>query len=110
MTSLFSKAVCAAAIAMAAGMSVQATAARAADVIIMAPGAPPEPRYEAVPPPPPDRGERVVWVRGHWRWDGGAWAWEPGHYVERPRHHARWVEGHWAHRPGGWVWVEGHWA
>ena len=111
MTSLFTKAACAAAIALAMGMTVQATVARAADVIVeLAPGAPPPPRYEAVPPPPPGRAERIVWVHGRWRWDGHAWAWEPGHYVERPRREAHWVEGHWDRRPNGWVWVEGHWG
>lgn len=75
----------------------------------LAPGAPPAPRDETVPPPPSSHADRYVWVRGRWRWERGVWVWAPGHYVERPRGNAHWVEGHWDHRPNGWVWVEGGW-
>jgi hypothetical protein len=111
MKSLLTKSLLAAALALAVGVTVEATVARAGDVVIeVAPGAPPPPRVEVVPAPPPGPAERVVWVRGHWRWDGHAWAWEPGHYAERPRREAHWVEGHWDRGPNGWVWVEGHWG
>ena len=75
----------------------------------IAPGAPPAPRREMVPPPPAGQAERIVWVHGRWRWEHGGWVWMPGRYIERPRREARWEEGHWDHRPNGWVWVEGGW-
>jgi hypothetical protein len=37
----------------------------------------PPPRVEHRPPPPP---YGVVWVQGHWRWNGQRWVWIPGHY------------------------------
>ena len=63
-------------------------------VVYRQPGPPPPPPpvtvYVARPPspPPPIRVEvipvrphyAVVWVRGHWRWNGYRWAWIPGHY------------------------------
>ncbi len=82
-----------------------AVASASAQVVIVAPSAPPAVRYEPVPP------ARVgyVWDRGHWRWDHGQYVWAPGHWqVERVGH--RWTEGHWAAREGAWRWVPGHWA
>jgi len=78
-----------------------------AQAVIIAPSAPPPPRYEVVPAPPPQR--YVVWDPGHWNWDGRGWIWVPGHYEDRPHPHAVWVVGHWAHRRGGWVWIPAHW-
>lgn len=75
-----------------------------AEVIIVAPNAPPV-RIESVPP------ARVgyVWDNGHWRWEHGQYVWNPGHWqVERVGYH--WVPGHWIARGGAWRWMPGHWA
>jgi len=81
----------------------------AAQAVIISPYAPPPPRYEVVPAPPPGRHSFVVWDPGHWNWDGRQWIWIPGHYEERPHPHAVWVVGHWAPRHGQWVWIPPHW-
>jgi hypothetical protein len=72
--------------------------------------APPPPRYEVVPPLPPERVAVEYWQPGHWRWNGYEHVWVPGHYAVRPRSGAVWVAGHWQQRGPGWVYVEGHWA
>jgi hypothetical protein len=70
--------------------------------------APPPPRVEVVPPPPAPI-ELVVWVPGHWSWDGRAYVWESGHYIERPGARAEYEPGHWVQTAAGWSWVPGHW-
>ncbi|SAL20747.1 Tat pathway signal sequence domain-containing protein [Caballeronia arvi] len=74
-----------------------------ADVVIVAPSAPPAPRYEPVPPP------RVgfVWDGGHWNWEG-RYVWVPGHWIEA-RAGARWAPGVWAPFRGQYRYVPGHW-
>jgi hypothetical protein len=76
-----------------------------AEVIVVAPSAPPVERVEVVPAPRAG----YVWDKGHWRWDHGRYVWIGGHWqAERVGYH--WVPGHWiAHGPN-WHWVEGHWA
>src|SRR5579862_8864720 len=61
---------------------------------VTTPVAPPPPQVEVVPPPvlPP---ERVVWVPGHWVWDGHQHVWESGRYEERPQPRAEYEAGHW---------------
>jgi len=39
------------------------------------PAPPPRVEYRPAPPPYP-----VVWVRGHWHWNGYRYVWIPGHY------------------------------
>jgi hypothetical protein len=46
-------------------------------VVERGPYAPPPPRVEYRPPPP---SYAVVWVHGHWRWNGYRWVWIAGHY------------------------------
>jgi hypothetical protein len=46
-------------------------------VVERGPYPPPPPRVEYRPAPPP---YAVVWVRGHWRWNGYRWIWISGHY------------------------------
>jgi hypothetical protein len=92
------------ALATAGSMAVVASAS-AADVVLLAPDAPPPMRYEAVPAP------RVgyAWDRGHWGWEQGRYVWERGHWeIARVGH--RWVGGRWAPRGPHWVWIPGHWA
>jgi hypothetical protein len=72
--------------------------------------APPPPRYEVVPPLPPERFAIEYWQPGHWRWNEYEHVWVPGHYAVRPRAGAVWVPGHWQQRGAGWVFIEGHWA
>jgi hypothetical protein len=68
--------------------------------------APPPPRVEAVPPPP---APTVVWVPGHWQWNGRDYVWESGHYLDRPTAQAVYEPGHWVESAGAWTWVPGHW-
>jgi hypothetical protein len=75
---------------------------------IVAPTAPPPPRYEVIPPPTRPA-EIVQWRPGHWHWDGREYVWIGGEYIERPRPAAVWVPGHWDARGPRWVWVEGRW-
>jgi hypothetical protein len=74
-----------------------------------APSAPPQPRYEPVPAPPP--GGVMIWRPGHWQWEPHRheWVWFGGAYVERPHRLAVWEPGHWTQRRYGWTWVPGHW-
>jgi hypothetical protein len=67
---------------------------------------PPAPVYQR-PGPPPDRG--YVWINGYQSWRGDRYVWVPGHWEHPPRPHARWVAHRWAHRHGQWVMIEGHW-
>ena len=76
----------------------------AAEIIIQT--APPAPRYEVIPAPPPGS---WAWVPGRWRWGSNAYAWVPGRYMPREQRFAGWVPGHWAQRGGGWTWIGGHW-
>ena len=76
-----------------------------ADVIVVAPSAPPPPRVEVMPAP------RVgyVWDHGHWRWARGHYVWVAGHW-EAMRAGRHWQPGHWVHAGPNWRWVGGHWA
>lgn len=94
---------------LAVGAGLLASAAQAQDVVYV-PTAPPTPRVEVVPPPPPDRAAVEVWRPGHWRWDGAQYVWVGGHYVTVPRSGAVWVPGRWERHPRGWVYIEGHWS
>jgi hypothetical protein len=71
--------------------------------------APPPPRAELVPAPPPGA-VPLVWQPGYWRWNGGQYVWVGGHYRHAPRRGAMWVPGHWAGGPRGYRWVPGHWG
>ena len=77
-------------------------------VEVVAPRAPPPPRFEAVPPPPRPV-EVVVWEPSHWHWDGREYVWVGGRYIERPHRQAEWEAGHWRERGSQWVWVPGRW-
>jgi len=47
-------------------------------IVVQRPPAPAPPlRVEVIPARPQ---YPVVWVRGHWRWNGFRWVWIPGHY------------------------------
>jgi hypothetical protein len=88
-----------------AGVLSVASAVSAAEVVVIAPNAPPAPRYEAVPP------ARVgyVWDHGHWNWQHGRYVWIGGHWqAERVGHH--WVPGEWVPEHGQFRWVPAHWA
>jgi hypothetical protein len=76
-----------------------------AQIVVVAPNAPPPARYEPVPT------ARIgyVWDRGHWLWDYGRYVWRPGHWqVERAGYH--WQLGHWVASGPTWHWVPAHWA
>jgi hypothetical protein len=94
-------------LALAVGAGALASAAYAQDVVYI-PTAPPTPRVETVPPPPPGRVE--TWQPGYWQWNGAGYVWVGGRYVETPRRGAVWIPGRWEHRPQGWIYVAGHWG
>jgi WXXGXW repeat (2 copies) len=72
----------------------------------MAPYPPPARRAEIPPSPPSDD---LLWLVGHWSWDGSKYAWSAGHYTRRPTPTANWRPGYWDQQGGGWLWTEGHW-
>lgn len=76
------------------------------DQIVEVPTPLPPDREEVIPPPP---GEKLVWVKGHWKWEGTEWVWKPGHYIEKPHPEAAWVPGHYVQKSYGLVYVPGHW-
>ncbi len=93
--------------AAATGLSLAAMAQPS--TIILAPNAPPAPRVETMPPPPPNA-PSVSWQGGHWAWSGATWVWADGRYVQRPQPQAVWEAGHWEQQSGGaYAWVDGHW-
>jgi hypothetical protein len=68
---------------------------------------PPPPKRAEIPPPPP--AADLLWLVGHWNWDGVKYVWTPGHYVQRPTPSANWLPGYWEQGSTGWQWTEGHW-
>jgi hypothetical protein len=79
--------------------------------VVIAPSAPPAPRFESIPPPPSEQARVMYWRPGHWMWDGASWTWSQGQYIERPAPQAVWEPGHWVQQPsGGYVWIDGRWA
>ncbi len=68
---------------------------------------PPPPKRAEIPPPPP--APDLLWLVGHWRWDGANYAWTPGHYAQRPTPAANWLPGYWLRDDSGWQWTAGHW-
>lgn len=71
-----------------------------------APGPPPAPLVESVPPAP---GYGASWQPGHWAWNGDHWVWILGHYAYPPASATTWVPGHWQESSTGYTWVAGHW-
>jgi WXXGXW repeat (2 copies) len=59
--------------------------------VVVAPMAPPPPRYEVVPVLP---FAGAVWIGGYWNWSAGRHVWVPGRW-EAPRHG-------WRHEPHRW--------
>lgn len=79
--------------------------------VVIAPTAPPPPRFESIPPPPSVESRVMYWRPGHWMWDGASWSWSEGQYVPRPAPQAVWEPGHWMQQPtGGFIWIDGRWA
>lgn len=72
-------------------------------VVVIAPSAPPAPRYEPVPPPRAG----FVWDAGRWNWEG-RYVWVPGHWVEAVAGR-RWAAGVWEPYRGQYRYVPGHW-
>jgi WXXGXW repeat (2 copies) len=69
---------------------------------------PPPPKRAEIPPPSPSATD-VLWLEGHWSWDGAKYVWTSGHYVQRPTPTANWLPGFWDRDADGWLWTEGHW-
>ncbi len=69
--------------------------------------APPALPVYVVPPPPADD---LVWMPGHWRWDGYAYFWVPGTWVEAPEQGLLWTPGYWAWEEDRFFWHEGYWG
>ncbi|MDR5877312.1 hypothetical protein [Caballeronia sp. LZ032] len=89
-------------IAIIAAGAVTLSGAYAAAVII-APSAPPAPRYERIPPPRAG----FIWEAGHWVWQG-RYVWAAGRWVE-VRAGRRWIAGVWSPYRGQYRYVPGHW-
>lgn len=68
---------------------------------------PPPAKRAEIPPPAP--ASDMLWLAGHWRWDGAKYQWIPGAYTPRPTPTANWMPGYWDEQAEGWVWTEGHW-
>ena len=66
--------------------------------------APPAPRYEVVPAPR----HGYVWVPGYWDWRGNRHVWLRGHW-ERERHGYYWHPNRWVEHDGRWVLERGRW-
>lgn len=71
-------------------------------------GAPPPPiRYE-VRPAMPEPG--YYWVDGYWGVRGNRYVWVPGHYERAPYEGAYWIHPHYDHYNNGWAYREGYWT
>jgi hypothetical protein len=90
-----------------ASVSYTPPAAAQAYVAVGVGVAPPQPRYEVIPPP--RRG--YVWAPGYWRWSP-RWHrhdWVPGHW-EAFRPGYRYVPGVWVQGRDGWRYRDGYWG
>jgi hypothetical protein len=85
-----------------------------------APAAAPAAQQDAIvatePPPPPQREmilERpspvAVWIPGYWSWRGNRHVWIGGHWEQPPRERAVWVAPRWEQRGNGYVLIQGFW-
>ena len=75
-------------------------------VVVMAPVAPPPPRYEFISVAP---SHYPVWIPGYWHWQGNQHRWIDGRWEQR-REHEQWVAHHWDRDDRGqWRLSEGHW-
>lgn len=92
--------------ALLAGCSALGSDPTAHATAAVAPYPPPAKRAEIPPSPPSDD---LLWLVGHWSWDGAKYAWSPGHYIQRPTPTANWRPGYWDQELSGWLWTEGHW-
>jgi len=89
--------------ALAAGSITCAVPAFAA-VDVFVDVAPPAPRYEVVPAPRAGH----VWIPGYWDWRGNRYVWVRGHW-ERERHGYYWHPNRWVERDGRWMLERGRW-
>ena len=67
--------------------------------------APPPPKHENVQH---NSLESVVWVKGHWQWDGNRYIWQAGRWLQ-DKENRIWVDGHWEQSRHGYVWKSGYW-
>ena len=67
--------------------------------------APPEPRQEVIPPA--RRG--FAWAPGQWEWRGNRHVWVEGHWL-RARRGQHWEAERWVQRDGRWEMRPGRWA
>ncbi|WP_247652870.1 hypothetical protein [Ideonella aquatica] len=73
--------------------------------VVMAPMAPPPPRYEVVPALPY---AGAVWIGGYWNWSGRAHVWVPGRW-EAPRHGWHYEPRRWEPAARGGYELRGGW-
>ena len=66
--------------------------------------APPAPRYEVVPAPRAG----YIWAPGYWDWRGNRHIWLRGHW-ERERQGMYWHPNRWTEREGRWSLEKGRW-
>ncbi|MBL8519616.1 MAG: YXWGXW repeat-containing protein [Betaproteobacteria bacterium] len=65
---------------------------------------PPPLRYEPVPVPRAG----YVWVPGYWDWRGQRHVWISGHYL-REKRHQHYSPSYWSERGGRWYHAPGRW-
>ena len=87
--------------AIALGGSASSFAAVNVDIRIAPPAAP----VEVLPGPRPG----FVWVPGVYEWRGERHVWIAGHWI-RERHGFHWVPAHWDRRGDLWHFEPGHWV
>ncbi len=93
------------AFAIAALITVSASASQAQIIVRVRPAAP---RTVIVRPPAPS--PRHVWVREDWRPVNGRYVYGGGYWAAPPRAGARFIAGHWRNTRRGSVWIPGHWV
>ena len=95
-----------AALSLGAGCTHEVVEAEGPPREVVVQRAPPPETVEVVPSTP---SAEVVWIKGHWHWNGSDWTWVRGRYETR-RVGYRWVPAHYEQRGPNWVYVRGHWG
>lgn len=60
-------------------------------------------------PKPPVAATPIIWLPGHWDWNGTGYVWQAGRYVPRDGHGDLYMPGYWAQTASGWQWQPAHW-
>ncbi|MBW4890794.1 YXWGXW repeat-containing protein [Mucilaginibacter sp. HMF5004] len=91
--------------ALAAALTLSATLASQAQIVVRVRPNRPHVVYHRPPAPSP----RHVWVEEDWAPRGRGYAWHGGHWEAPPRERAVYVPGRWEKRGHGQVWIAATW-